>query len=451
MLNEGANDRLEIARSLASTARDSQSGASALVNQWREVSKPRKGGAIALQPPGCKVDSVPLFEQFWKDRGLGDALQLTGEQNGWNVYRYVKEPVVKSEPDWEPAFHGTWWYAVWMILESGVFLESNNRALGHDYWEPGVYCSPNLDTGVWYARPQIMFGDGVYHRVIFEVRADPKRRMKNRKRGGVQWVFPCAAVALHAVWVRSNCPPANGEERVNGWQPELEAIPPGSEPLPAIINPRKEPWPHMVDPFAWDHDGESGAPPWMRGGTKKASGTPQHSAKHALGGLYGHWLTDLEGSLKQVAGSQPAPIAPVSNGTPAALRPRGSLARVIQPRADCGVAVSLEGSPEGGGIISSLLNGANGHGQASASGVVAPGKIPAAQNHGAAAQPGSANRKKGQGKQNAAWSDASAWGDPAWSEGSAWGGSEWSGDPFADLAGMWAWMLGQPPPKRARR
>lgn len=268
-----ASAEVQQARQEAANGRDLMKDGQALVNHWREASKPRKGGAIAPKPAGCKLDFPDLFARWLEQRGLSDKLVKDEDKQGWSVYRYVKTPVVEAQPHWEVAFHGTWWYAVWLILESGILLESNNRQLGHDFWEPGVYCSPNLDTGLWYARPQILFGDGVFHRVIFELRVDPAERQKNRQRGGVQWVFPGSAVAVHAVWVRSNAPPANGEERVNDWQPELEALPSGWSYPEKLVNDRKGPWPHHVDPFAWDISGNN-VPPWMRDPSVKTTNVP---------------------------------------------------------------------------------------------------------------------------------------------------------------------------------
>ncbi|CAK0797193.1 unnamed protein product, partial [Prorocentrum cordatum] len=140
--------------------------------------------------------------------------------------------------DWEQAFHGTWWYAVWLVLDSGVLLESNDKASGHDFWEPGVYCTPVLETARWYARPHVLFGDGAYHRVLFELRVDPERRKRQRQRGGVQWVFNSSAVSIHAMWVEINAPPDNGEERVNEWDPGLEALPSGRDRPELVVNPR---------------------------------------------------------------------------------------------------------------------------------------------------------------------------------------------------------------------
>lgn len=234
----------------------------ALVNLWRDVSKPWKEGAVEPQPAGCKVDFEPLFMMWLQQRGLSDALQRAADYVGWQVYKYVKEPVVQSHPSWETAYHGTWWYSVWSVLQSGVMLESDDLTLGHDFWKPGVYCTPNIETALWYARPHELFADGVYHRVIFELRVDPERRSKERQRGGVQWVFPSAAVSLHAVWVRPNAPPTKGEERVREWNPQLEALPPGCAPPRPIVNPRRSAWPNVVDEWPFELAGSS-APPWL--------------------------------------------------------------------------------------------------------------------------------------------------------------------------------------------
>ena len=53
--------------------------------------------------------------------------------------RYMKEPVVKSDENWETAYHGTWWYSVWLVLKSGVFLESNDRDKG--VWVGLLHCT----------------------------------------------------------------------------------------------------------------------------------------------------------------------------------------------------------------------------------------------------------------------------------------------------------------------
>ena len=65
----------------------------------------------------------------------------------------------------------------------------------------GVYCSPMLSTAWAYARPQVVFGDGAYHRVILELRVSETQRKKKRAKGGEQWVFEPEHVRVHGVWV----------------------------------------------------------------------------------------------------------------------------------------------------------------------------------------------------------------------------------------------------------
>lgn len=241
-----------------------------LVDIWRDLCKPRKQGTIAPQPRGCKVDFDPLFQQWLAARGLEDSLERVENQRGWFVYKYKREPVVQPEEWWDQAFHGTWWYPVWSMLESGVLLESDDRALGHDFWEPGVYCSPKLETGRWYARPQVLFADGCYHRVVFELRVDPERRKKNRQRGGIQWVFNSDAVSIYGLWVQVNAPPVKGEERLNDWDPALEALPLGQVIPPEVKNTREGPWPEPEEP---DDDTEDWSAPHLHETSPKADGS----------------------------------------------------------------------------------------------------------------------------------------------------------------------------------
>ena len=84
--------------------------------------------------------------RWLQQRGLSNVLQREGNRMGCQVYKYLKEPVVQHQPSWATAYHGSWWYLVWSILHNGVLLESDDRTLGHDFWNPGVYCSPNLET-----------------------------------------------------------------------------------------------------------------------------------------------------------------------------------------------------------------------------------------------------------------------------------------------------------------
>ena len=47
--------------------------------------------------------------------------------------------------------------------------------------------SPAFGTAKGYARSQNVFGDGVYHCVILELRVNEKQRFKSKIGGGIQW------------------------------------------------------------------------------------------------------------------------------------------------------------------------------------------------------------------------------------------------------------------------
>mmetsp|Transcript_92384 Transcript_92384/g.270444 ORF Transcript_92384/g.270444 Transcript_92384/m.270444 type:complete len:412 (-) Transcript_92384:118-1353(-) len=307
----------------------------ALVNQWREVSRPRRAGAVARLPAGARLDFHPLFQEWLEVRGLGDALEHAEDRGSWAIYRYKREPVVSAEESWEAAFHGTWWYSVWLVLESGVLLESNDWDKGHDFWEPGVYCSPNLETARWYARPHVLFGDDAYHRVVFELRVDSARRKRNRQRGGVQWVFPTGAVALHAVWVQINSPPQKGEERVNEWDADLEALPLSREKPEPTTNPRDGPWSEVEDEEEAEEE-EYSLPPHLAGANPirpslfRRPRPPANGASEAIPGSPG--VGQRSGVVAERPSSTSGPIRPSARAWP---RLRGSAA--LAP-AWCGIS-----------------------------------------------------------------------------------------------------------------
>ena len=137
-----------------------------------------------------------LLHRWLKERGLSEYLRRVEDQEGWRCYACAKTPLTNEEKNWTVAYHGTRWYALWLLLSTGALLESDNKGNGHDFWEPGVYCTPLLETANWYGRPHVLFADAVYHQCIVELRVDLRRRKRCRARGGVQWVFPSEAFVI---------------------------------------------------------------------------------------------------------------------------------------------------------------------------------------------------------------------------------------------------------------
>ena len=145
------------------------------------------------------------------------------------IYYTYTGSVVQAGEHWDEAYHGTWWYGLWSILESGVLLESNDDEAGHEFWHPGVFCSRHRETAWTYARPQQVFHDGLYHRVMLKLRYDRNQLRKERKKGGHQLVLQSSAVVIEGVFFGINAPPSKGEERLDDWDASLEASPPSGQ------------------------------------------------------------------------------------------------------------------------------------------------------------------------------------------------------------------------------
>ena len=216
-----------------------ESARGGLAAKWYAESRPRRQGAPDPMPVACRELFPALFEEWLENRQASYLVGARQSSEDWYVYSLPWMPGERTGLDpgnWVRAFHGTRWYAVWSILNSKVLLESNNRDLGHDFWESGVYCTPEITTARSYGIPHVLFDDGVYYRAMFEVFVDLNRRKRRRSKGGEQWVFPSEAVRVKALWVQPNAPPAPWEWRFITWDEELEAWPVGQLPPRPVKN-----------------------------------------------------------------------------------------------------------------------------------------------------------------------------------------------------------------------
>ena len=141
-------------------------------------------------------------------------------------YKYSYRPSADHCPDWDAAFHGTWWYSLWLVAATGVLLASHDRDLGHDFnSRQGVFCSPSLATAERYARPCKPFPDRLYHRLVYELWVEPGKRVKRRNGKTVQWIVPQESVRLKGLWLRIDAPPEKFVQGWSVWKPLLEAKP----------------------------------------------------------------------------------------------------------------------------------------------------------------------------------------------------------------------------------
>jgi len=216
------------------------------VARWREEAKPRKRASLVPAPAGaCEASSRELLFRWLKERELTDVLdrgRYEDDAPDWFVFDYtpdrrVLEPQRLSEDGgrWELAFHGTWFYGLWVILTSGALLESSDPDLEDDFSFRGVQCSSSIETARSNTHPHHLFGDGVYHRVMLDVRFDRSQLKRGRRRGGGQLILPSSAVAITGVRFQMNAAPCRCDERLDTWDSTLEALP-ARRTSPSVIH-----------------------------------------------------------------------------------------------------------------------------------------------------------------------------------------------------------------------
>ena len=216
-----------------------------LARSWREEGKPKRRGAKSPSP----ITSLPAFERNFHEwltlRGIADCLLREPERDAgsWVSYRYVGHtPAVtlRGIPNSVVRWHGTWFYALWSILATGIVLPSEDEEKGHwmmkraGDWIRGVYVTSTFMIAERYARPQVVFDRDCYFRVIIEVFCDPLGEICPINRTAeTQNVFSPAAVAISRILINPNSSVSEHEERMSNWNSVLEARPAGSV-LPSV-------------------------------------------------------------------------------------------------------------------------------------------------------------------------------------------------------------------------
>ena len=127
----------------------------------------------------------------------------------WLVYEY-KHPDVpdittwKNTTGWSVLFHGSLWYGARNIMENNYILPSASKELGHRnlhyVGESGVCVSPHMYTSIFYAEPQVLFQDGVYWRLLYQLAA--RGAPLYHKKNGNQHVFPPSTIQITHAWVQ---------------------------------------------------------------------------------------------------------------------------------------------------------------------------------------------------------------------------------------------------------
>ena len=226
----------------------------AVVSTWKKLACGKKKKAVkrhqVADPPGLDLELFSHNFQNWLgDRGLEDILQRDSRNDPPEsdfdppypllYYKYIApassdNAQIQPGANWKRAYHGTWFYGLRSILHYGVLLESVDEEKGHRFHQPGLYLAPNLNTAIWFARPHVVFDDGMFHRAIVEVLYDTSREIEDRSKGSkgkqgskgsAKIILSSDAVAISGVLIQPNSPPYGGEERFCKWDQSLEIIP----------------------------------------------------------------------------------------------------------------------------------------------------------------------------------------------------------------------------------
>ena len=142
--------------------------------------------------------STELFQRWLTERNLnnyvslvprrpGDAFSELMDSGTLSTHKntcaahYYQVPLSDLEGEWVRAYHGTYFYVLWNILNSG-FLGSGLRGEGGDTHmvEAGVvYTTPNPALAYRYACPHQLFGNGFLYKVVLDLRVMKDRMYKS--------------------------------------------------------------------------------------------------------------------------------------------------------------------------------------------------------------------------------------------------------------------------------
>ena len=97
-----------------------------------------------------------------------------------------------------------------------------HRRLERDDGVPGVYMSPHMYTAIYDAEPQVLFQDGVYWRVLYQLAVREQQPLFHKRENGNLYVFPSDAIQITHVWVQPKANVESGDRVHISWNPLFE-------------------------------------------------------------------------------------------------------------------------------------------------------------------------------------------------------------------------------------
>jgi hypothetical protein len=178
--------------------------------------------------------SIALINQHLKSEGARIVAENWNDETKW-------------PSNWVSAYHGSRWYAAWSICAEGfINVSKKGDPIYQAGGGTGHYCAVDFEYARWYSRPQVLFNDGCYHRVMFRLAYD-KKKLRNIRyvSQGLEHIVWENGIVLLSCLMKPNYPPVEAtEERFSSWDPSLEIHPWGTEhvEIKPIVNPCLKSW-----------------------------------------------------------------------------------------------------------------------------------------------------------------------------------------------------------------
>jgi hypothetical protein len=213
---------------------------------WNKALKPIFWGQVTARRfppvPGSVVDPKRIV-MFLDMRPGPDGLSVSARigkpiscPEGWFCCPWLSfregelaTQTAAGKTQWETAWHGCKFEALFSIMYNGFLATSNSVGQGHRYFDntPGIYVFKDSlkHKAEHYARFTPLCQDGVFWAAVWEVRVNRTERVAKKKTD--QWVQRGGSVELVSLWLRGlrheemepNC------ELSEAWTPRLEANP----------------------------------------------------------------------------------------------------------------------------------------------------------------------------------------------------------------------------------
>ena len=194
-----------------------------LYHAWKQLRAIRPLGLSIIANSGYFLG---LYNSFFARRDLQHLLHYVGEHvtpTGHRGFHFAYVNVRDSRSNFEDAemaSHGTSFGFLRAILLHGGLVASRPRvgAMRAANYGEGVYCSPSQTLALTrYAVPQVVFGDGIYHKVVVSLLVDRSHPTFKVAVPNKEWIGSEGILKVAGVYLFPNVGVGATEPRLDTW------------------------------------------------------------------------------------------------------------------------------------------------------------------------------------------------------------------------------------------